>query len=154
MIGRKAKQGSEETAEVNIAPLIDVVFLLIVFFMSIWQAAHIEVAAKLSLPSASQANPQLQQDRDRLIINVDLYGDYYVAKTKLSQQQLTALLAREANRPGNRDAEGFVKRPIFIRADADRPFSEIQDIMLICRDVGIWRLCLRTKELKEEGATE
>ena len=143
MNASKRKKGGDGVVEVDLAPLIDVTFLLIVFFMSIWQAAHIEVAAKLSLPDAAQGNPELQQDRDRLVVNVDRDGDYYVANRRLSKEQLTALLGREGER--ERDKDNWAKRPVFIRADADLPFGKVQDIMLICRDVRIWKLSLRTK---------
>ena len=140
MAKRPRQNGS--SAEVDIAPLIDVVFLLLVFFMSIWQAAHIEVAAELSLPEASQGNPEIQQDKDRLIVNIDRDGDYYLAKRRLTEQELERVLQREALR--SQDAEGFAKRPVFIRADADLPFSDVQDVMLMCRKLRIWKVALRT----------
>jgi len=150
-LGKKKRVAEDEgkTTEVDIAPLIDVVFLLIVFFMSIWQAAHIEVKAELSLPDASQGNPELQQDRDRLIVNVDEGGAYYVASARISKETLAALLTREAKMA--RAPDGFSERQVFIRADADLPFKKVLDVMLMCRDVGIWQLRLRTKGRVEEG---
>jgi biopolymer transport protein ExbD len=142
---RKESVGS---ADVDIAPLIDVVFLLLVFFMSIWQAAHIEVDAELSLPLASQGNPELQQDKDRLIVNVDRQGHYYLAKRRLSERELEGVLQREAMR--SRDAEGFARRPIFIRADADLPFRDVREVMLMCRKLRIWKVALRTAVPSED----
>ena len=132
----------------DIAPLIDVVFLLIVFFMSIWQAAHIEVAANLELPTVSQGDPKVQQDVDRLIVNVDKSGNYYVSNQKYSAEKLKALLYREAQQ--SLDAEGWATRPIFIRGDERLGFGRIQDVMQICREVHIWKLSLRTQLTKAE----
>lgn len=146
MTSKPRGKGGNEPAAVDIAPLVDVVFLLLVFFMSIWQAAHIEVKAELSLPDTLQGDPELQRDRDRLIVNVDKFGSYYVSGIRLDAEQLRMLLTREAVR--SRDAEGFAKRPVFIRADADLAFGRIQDVMFMCRDVRIWKLSLRTR--KEE----
>ena len=81
-------------------------------------------------------------------MNVDKFGDYYVAGMRLPGERLRALLAREARRL--RDAEGFAERPVFIRADADLAFGRIQDVMLMCRDVRIWKLSLRTRREKGE----
>lgn len=142
MSANKRKRPEVETAEVDLAPLIDVTFLLMVFFMSIWQAAHIEVAAKLSLPFASQGNPELQQDVDRLIVNVDNKGDFYVANAKLTEKELAALLKHEADR--ERDDDGWAKRPLFVRADADLPFERVKTVMQMCNGLRIWRLSLRT----------
>jgi biopolymer transport protein ExbD len=140
----KIATGKTSHADVDLAPLIDVTFLLIVFFMSIWQAAHIEVSASLSLPRSSQGNPQIQQDRDRLIINIDKAGDYYIAKRRLSRADLTQILRGEVSRGA--DASGWAKRPVFIRADANLPFSEIRDVMLLCREMRVWKLGLRTRQ--------
>lgn len=145
---RQRRRGGSSPADVDIAPLVDVVFLLLVFFMSIWQAAHIEVKAELSLPDTLQGDPEIQRDRDRLIVNVDKFGDYYVAGTRLDKQQLRLLLTREALR--SRDDEGFAERPVFIRADAGLAFGTVQDVMSMCRDVRIWKLSLRTRQEKGE----
>jgi len=145
----KGRNGDEgKPAEVNIAPLIDVTFLLIVFFMSIWQASHIEVKAELLLPEATQGNPELQRDRDRLIVNIDKDGDIYVSNMRYSIEDLSTLLAREAER--SRGEDGFAERPVFIRADGDLPFGDVQAVMMICRDWRIWRLALRTRKPEEE----
>lgn len=146
---KKAASDEGKPAEVDIAPLIDVVFLLIVFFMSIWQAAHIEVKAELSLPDASQGNPEVQQDRDRLVVNIDENGHYYVANSRLSKETLAAVLAREATMAHAPD--GFSDRQVFIRADADLAFGKVRDVMLMCRDARIWQLRLRTKGREEEA---
>ena len=143
------RQVTESGGEVDIAPLIDVVFLLIIFFMSIWQAAHTEVQADLNLPFAAQADPTLQQDQDRLIVNIDRDGDYYVASRRLDPEQLMGLLRAETARSS--DAEGFAERPVFIRADAILPFKDVRDVMLMCREARVWKLTLRTRgEAKEE----
>ena len=145
----KRKRSGVAMAEVDLAPLIDITFLLIVFFMSIWQAAHIEVAAELQLPSVSQGDPKVQQDRDRLIVNIDEYGHYYVSNVRYTKDKLRGLLEREAK--SDLDAEGWAKRPIFLRADERLGFGRIQDVLEICREAHIWRLSLRVKMRKTPG---
>lgn len=131
----------------DIAPLIDVVFLLIIFFMSIWQAAHMEVAGELSLPLATQADPEIQQDSDRLVINIDSHGAYYVANQRMSPEDLYRLLLREG--AISQDDDGFSTRPVYVRGDADLPFEHVQRVMSMCRDARIWKLTLRA--IGEDG---
>jgi len=142
------KRTSPDVSKVDIAPLIDVTFLLIIFFMSIWQAAHMEVQAELSLPMTTQGDPEVKRDTDRLIVNVDKSGAYFVANQRLGSDQLKALLLREAAR--SRDEKGFANRPVFVRADAELPFGDIQEVMLMCRDARIWKLSLRTQQPVED----
>jgi biopolymer transport protein ExbD len=143
----RTNRSGGQNGEVDIAPLIDVVFLLLVFFMSIWQAAHMEVQAQLQLPSALQGDPEQQQDQDRMVVNIDENGDYFVANRRLTQRELTGVLYEEAER--SRDAEGFSTRQIFIRGDAYRPFEDVQTVMRICRELRIWKLALRTTKPEE-----
>ena len=149
MSSRKRRKSGEQTTEVDIAPLIDVVFLLVVFFMSIWQAAHIEVAGELSLPRATQADPEIQQDRDRLVINVDQDGDFYVGNRRLGREELLALIVREGQR--DPDPDGFSNRAVYIRGDANLPFARIQEVMRMCRLARVWKLTLRTQGEAEEA---
>jgi len=146
----RAKPKACLPAAVDITPLIDIVFLLLVFFMSIWQAAHMEVQAELVLPLAKHGDPRQQQDRDRLVVNIDQAGECYVSNRKLTPEQLAALLAEEARR--SLDVEGFAQRPVIIRADGSRPWSEVRDIMALCRKNSIWKLSLRTSVSDKEGS--
>lgn len=143
----RRRRAEDTPADVDIAPLIDVVFLLIIFFMSIWQAAHMEVAGELSLPLATQADPEIQQDSDRLVINIDSHGGYHVANQRMSPEDLYRLLLREG--AVSRDDEGFSTRPVYIRGDADLPFEHVQRVMRMSRDARIWKLTLRA--VGEEG---
>jgi biopolymer transport protein ExbD len=137
------------SADVDIAPLIDVVFLLLVFFMSIWQAAHMEIQANLTLPEGPQANPEIKRDQNRLVINVDEQGDYYVSNRQYPLETLrTRVLMAEAQRA--RDDEDFSTRTVFIRADRDIDWYHVRDVIQACQQVGIWKLAFRVSP-KQEG---
>ena len=149
MLRRDKRLEDSGSADVDIAPLIDVVFLLLVFFMSIWQAAHMEVKAELTLPTGPQANPEIKRDQDRLVVNVDFEGTYYVSNRQYGLQELrTQVLRPEADR--NRDAEGFSTRTVYIRADRDINWGEVRDVMEACRQVGIWKLAFRVSVPQED----
>ena len=152
MARKKAKHDPTKQADVNITSLIDITFLLIVFFISIWQVAQMELAAALTLPMVSQGNPELQQDKDRLIVNIDADKQVYIARTRMTQEELGAVLARESQR--SHDAEGFGTRPVYIRADANLPFGVVQDIMRVARDAQVWKLSLRVTEPPPGGEAE
>ena len=146
---RKSKVARDNQVEVSITSLIDMTFLLLIFFVSIQQVATMELAADLKLPLASQGNPELEQERDRLIVNVDQGGDIYIARTRITRNELKNVLLREAAR--SRDAEGFANRPVFIRADGDLAFGIVQDVLITCRDARVWKLSLRISQPKEAG---
>jgi len=140
---------SEEQAEVDITPLIDMTFLLIVFLVTVSQLAVIEVAAKLTLPVARQANPEKEKDKDRLVINLEKEtGRIKVAGSVRTTEELESLMKNEADR--SRDALGYAKRAVFIRADENLEFGKVQDVMALCKkpEIRIWRLSLKAVKKK------
>ena len=145
----KAKLKTSDPAEINLTSLMDCIFLLIIFFASIWQAANMEVEAKLTLPEAAQGNPELQQDSDRLIVNIDRDRDIHVSNVRMSREQLSKILAVE--RAHQHDKEGFGTRPVFIRADENLPFGEVQEVMKVCQKNRLWKLSLRTIKPQDDA---
>ncbi len=144
---RKRQRRGPRTADVDIAPLIDVVFLLIIFFMSIWQAAYIEVEAQLDLPINPQGNPEKSRDPDHFVVNVDRNGNYVVSGRIVSGEELASLIHAQADRARNK--EGLSARPIVIRAHAQERFGLVQDILMMCRDAKALKVSLRTQLPRE-----
>jgi len=143
---REPESGDE--AHVDMTPMIDVTFLLIIFFVTIQQLTVLEVATQVTLPEASMANPETAEDRDRLIISVDENGRFYVANEPLDLEALGKRLEREA-KAGKPDEEGYSTRTVFIRADITAPYGAVQDIMAACRKNNIFRLAFRVREWKK-----
>jgi biopolymer transport protein ExbD len=142
-LAQKFGGGQQDIARVDITPMIDIVFQLLIFLIILAQMALCEVTAELKLPEARYGNPETQQEKDRLIVNVDDQGLIYVANQRMTPQELRGTLTTLAQESMGPD--GFASRPVFIRADLNLAFGKVQDVMEICRDVRIWRLSLRAK---------
>ena len=150
---REAK--GDEAAEVDMTPMIDVTFLLIIFFVTIQQLTVQEVAVKVTLPRARQANPETSAEKDRLIVTIDESGAFHVGPfNNLSLNEVSDHLSREAGPDGantaTRDAEGFAKRNIFVRADMTAPYGSVQDVMAECRKYKLWKLQFRVRQWKKK----
>ena len=78
----------EDSVEVNLTPLIDVVFLLLIFFMvSTTFDRHAKL--KVSLPEAS--TKATQQQNDPLVLSIDAKGNYFLNERQIVNQQLATL---------------------------------------------------------------
>jgi biopolymer transport protein ExbD len=84
----------------NLTPLIDVVFLLLIFFLVASKFAEEERELDIPLPEASEARP-LISDPPELFVNINAAGEYIVSGRKLDLRGLQEVLNRasEAN-PG------------------------------------------------------
>ncbi|NLX07862.1 MAG: biopolymer transporter ExbD [Phycisphaerae bacterium] len=110
--------------EINIAALIDVVFLLIIFFMTVSQFTRVE-AEPLALPEAQQGR-QDDSAMGRMIVNLHADGRIVVAGRTCSDEQLQALLVRE------KSAAGPDGPAVLIRGDRDALWRSVSTVMRLC----------------------
>ena len=116
-----------QTVEMQMGPMIDMVFLLLVFFMVTTKISKEQVKVDIKLPTAANATiPENLSDRD--IISIDGSGQYFVGQQPADKKQLTAhLKARFKNTPPLR---------LYVRADARTPGKQIKELMKIASEAG------------------
>ncbi len=129
---------SEEPAEINLTPLIDVVFLLLIFFM-VTTTFNRYAQIKIDLPEASQ---QPTQPPEATELEVDAQGRYYLDGRALVNQRLETLVkALREVRAGKAESA-----PLIIRADANTTHQSVVTAMDAAGRVGIRRLSIVTTQ--------
>ena len=123
--------------EINIAPLIDVVFLLIIFFMTVSQISRVEVE-DLVLPEAAAGQPR--PPVRRLIVNVHATGRRVVSGQDQSMASLVRMLADAVNEPGGRELS------VLVRADREADWAHVAEVMQACAANGIGRVRVAVSE--------
>ena len=119
---------SEEEAAINLMPLIDMVFLLLIFFLVATTFAQEERDLRVQLPGAALPQP-LSAPPQQLIINIQSDGTPIVATRRYDYQGLAELLVRVAReQPG---------REVLIRADERSIHKYFAGVARICRQAGI-----------------
>lgn len=93
----------------NLTPLIDVVFLLLIFFLVATKFAEEERELDLPLPEASEAQPLISRPAE-LFVNINADGEYIVSGRKLSRDELQRVLVQAATANPDRVS-------VIIRAD-------------------------------------
>jgi biopolymer transport protein ExbD len=109
---------------INITSLIDVMFLLLIFFMVSTTFAE-QPGIKLKLPSASTAEPS---KLERLTLTIDKGGRMFLNDVPVKEKTLRAELKAAASKP---DAT------LVLRADRDVPYGYVIRAMDISRQSGI-----------------
>ena len=149
------KHDAQTEMEMNMTPMIDVTFLLIIFFMIITDLTQQDLE-DLQLPMAKTAVPdQPDPDEWRPIINIPQSGEMIFRKDKLyvpEEDDTTKIRAWlfDAAKQMEKDDE-FKDLPgeaLLIRADEWTEFKYIQRVMEWCghKDVQIWKLQLAAAE--------
>lgn len=131
-----------DDVELNITPLIDVVFLLLIFFM-VSTTFERESQINITLPEASEEVKE--QEPLAIEVSVDARGEIYVNEQKLVNAQL--LTIREALRIA---AELGEDPQVIISADENATHQTVIRVMDAARQLGLVRITFATKLLTDE----
>ena len=113
----------------NLTPMIDCVFLLLIFFLVATQLADEERELDVKLPTASEAVPLVAKPKE-LFINIDREGRYVVANRQVDARQLEdAIRQSSANNP--------LRQALQIRADKRSPLEASVLVFNLCKKYGI-----------------
>ncbi len=137
--------GQREELELNITPLIDIVFLLLIFFM-VSTTFQTESQLHVQLPEASE-EPAIDPG-DPLEVVVSAEGQYAVGGRELGDNALATLTEALISAAGN-DRE----QPLIIRADARAPHQAVVRAMDASSRAGLTNLSIATAQ-RDEAAAE
>jgi len=131
---------SDERVDVNLTPLIDVVFLLLIFFMvSTTFDRHAKL--KVELPEASARTEQ--QLEDPVVLSIDAKGNYFIDDRQVVNTQLETLkIALQKTVADKKDVS------LVLRADAKTPHQSVVRAMDAASQLGLTRLSIATIESK------
>jgi len=120
---------SHALGALNITPLIDVVFLLLIFFLVATRFSEEERELAIVLPEASEAVPLIVQPK-HLIVNVDEEGQFFLGGHQLTPSQLEQALRQAwANNPNQQE--------VVIRGDKHSRWEAIATVMNLCNKANI-----------------
>lgn len=113
----------------SLTPLIDVVFLLLIFFLVSTRFAEEEREMDVLLPQASEAQPLISQPKE-VFVNIDHQGRYYVTGKLLTTGELYPVLrSASVNNPG--------RASVIIRADKRCQWEHVVAVMDACNKADI-----------------
>lgn len=125
----------QENMSFQITPMIDVVFLLLFFFITSQLFSQWETEIDITLPTAETGETP-QRLPGEIILNVLNNGDIVVNGRSLSDSELASML--------NRLSENFPGQPVLIRADKATAYENVVKVLDRCRQADIWNISFAT----------
>jgi biopolymer transport protein ExbD len=132
---------NQEEPEINLTPLIDVVFLLLIFFMVSTTFEH-QSRIQIELPEAT-AQPNKPED-ESLEILIDAQGRYFLGDQQVVNTELKTLKGAIRKAVGEREA-----MPVIIRADARTPHQAVVRALDATSQLGLVHISLATSRIDE-----
>ena len=120
-----------EVPSIQLAPMIDVVFLLLIFFLVTWSYARFDTELDISVPKADESKDPKRRIGE-LMINVRADGTVIVNAAPMDDEELLAALGAVAElRPD---------QSIILRGDENAAYKHIARVLNICHKVKIYNV--------------
>ncbi len=131
----------ENELELNLTPLIDVVFLLLIFFMV---STTFERESEISIELPESAGEEAVNDRFVIEISIDRQGRYFINQRKLKDKKIESLKKgiREVRATQTDDS---TEPKLIISADQNTPHQAVVRAMDAARQLGLVHLTFATK---------
>jgi len=139
--GRKLQ---EEAETIPLAPLIDIVFLTLVFFLTVSTYSTMESEVDIELPTASSA-VQSQRFQGEIYINIREDGRIILNNQELSLPKLQDVL--------NRVAQHFPGGSVIIRGDRSAALGQAIEVLNCCRNADIANVSFAALREEPQGGT-
>lgn len=135
------KAAALEEPQMNLTPMLDVVFNLIIFFMVGTHFADLERQFDVNLPKVSDAQPLVALP-DEIVINVYGDGRFKVGQEWKTLEELLSDLSAARSR--------YADQAVLIRGEGAGPYQYVMDVLSACQQAGITNTALAT-ELEAEA---
>ena len=137
------RRSRSDEPDVNLTPLIDVVFILLLFFM-VSTTFQRESEINIELPEAS-AEPVEERD-ETLEIVIDAEGHYFIDEQQVVNTELETLKQAIQKFLGERS-----EIPVVIRADRQTPYESVVRAMDATAQLGLLQMSLATSQPESAG---
>lgn len=129
------QRAQPEPAAMQLAPMIDIVFLLLIFFIVTWNFARNETELDVVVPTAEEGKTNQRNVRE-VIINVRQDGTMVLNR----QVQTPEELADKLQKLSELDSS----QAIILRAHQNAEYKHVVRVLDLCRGAGIWNVAFAT----------
>lgn len=124
---------SKEEVKLNMTPMIDIVFQLIIFFVVAAEMEKNEFDQRIQLAFSPDGPAVEKRDPRTVIVDVSEKGVVAIAMTPMSLATLTSVLRQSVAAYG-------ASTPVHIRGDRNTDHEHIRRVLDACGEAGIWRV--------------
>ena len=123
-------------SDLNVTPLIDLAFSLLIIFMI--TTPVIEQYNRIDLPTQNSDNNQKPPEKEDKFITIDAEGRYNWGQDAVSKNELETLLDQVSKDSGDQPT-------IHVRGDRTLPYQKIMDVINMLKSRNLTKLSLDTK---------
>jgi len=126
---------SQPTSDLELAPMIDVVFILLIFFITSWQFVRFERDLDISVPAAEETTDQ-NRTVGEIILNVRKDGSVVLNAAPISNEHLLTRLQSISS--------AYPDQAVILRGDSEAEFQRVISVLDVIKRAGIWNVAFAT----------
>lgn len=119
----------------QIAPMVDIVFLLLIFFLVTWNFSRNEMELDVKVPKAREGK-ETRRAVGEVILNVKADGTVVMNRRSMDSNALKEALAKIAAL--------YPDQAVILRGDENTDYRHVVDVLDICRRANIWNVAFAT----------
>jgi biopolymer transport protein ExbD len=121
----------------QIAPMVDILLFLLVFFILTWNFSRNEAELDVKVPAA-QEGKEARRPAGEVILNVKKDGGIVMNRRPMSSDELLETLSRIAKL--------YPDQAVILRGDENVDYRFVVDVLDICRAANIWNVAFATSK--------
>lgn len=130
------KSTTHEALGIQIAPLVDVLILLLAFFVISWKFSRFETEIDIRLPAAEKGQPS-NREYNQIVVNVHSDGRVVVESQPYDDAKLFSRLENIAKINPN--------MAVIVRGDKSAAYEHIMAVLDTCKRAGVWNVSLNVR---------
>ncbi len=139
------KKFQEHNAGFQMAPMLDIIFILLIHFMAATIFAQWDNKLDIKVPTAANAAENDIRQYGEVILNIDRDGKVFINSNEVDDAQLVELL--------NAIATAFKDQPCVIRPDRETSCQALVHVLDLCRGANVWNVAIATAKTDETETT-
>lgn len=121
----------------QIAPMVDILLFLLVFFILTWNFSRNEAELDVKVPAAKEGQ-ESRRPAGEVILNVKKDGSIFMNRRAMSPDELLETLTRIA--------QLYPDQAVILRGDENVDYRHVVDVLDICRAANIWNVAFATSK--------
>ena len=128
----------EHNAGFQMAPMLDIIFILLIHFMAATIFAQWDNKLDIKVPTAVNAAENDIRQYGEVILNLDKDGRVFINSNEVAEPQLVEILAAISTT--------FKDQPCVLRPDRETSCQHLVHLLDLCRGAGIWNVSIATTQ--------
>ena len=143
MIKLDPPESHKKLPSIQIAPLIDILFITLIFFMTLSVFYQLENELSINVPKA-QESKEMERSPGEIVINIEREGTVIVNQKTFAPEELEEMLKRLSSL--------YPNQPVIIRADSKTTHEHVIRVLDACAAAGIWNIAFATSKEEEKAS--